>query len=446
MALPSGPSLRPSYALAASLSACAVACAELVAQRVDPTVGSALAPLLSAPVVLAVLACRFRTTLLIGLALAVVSLGPMAPGSAEARVKRWIRAVVIVGIAVGGGLFTRRIRIRQEGLTARLERSDDLLDLTIWIGTCTSLEDAAEVAVTGLTSLLRVSATAIYARQSDDSDYELLAARQGGVAARGFPAALPDATYSKPLFARATSAADHGLAGFIPPAGSFALIGLGERGDTAAALLFAAFADATATTPDGKEALEAVARQIALPLLRTRTHERLHDMAYTDALTGLHNYRAFRSHVRDEVKRSTRYGHPLSLLLVDVDRFKQVNDRCGHEEGDRALARIATILASSVRDTDITARYGGDEFAILCPESGAAEAMAIAERIRAAVEACRVSEPDAAVTSVSIGVACCPSDAIDEAALVRTADLALYDAKRAGRNRAAHCGHAVPSA
>jgi diguanylate cyclase (GGDEF)-like protein len=173
-----------------------------------------------------------------------------------------------------------------------------------------------------------------------------------------------------------------------------------------------------------------------------RANKRLARLSITDPLTGLANRRQLDVWLHDESERAQRMQAPLSLLMVDIDHFKQYNDQYGHQEGDRCLQRIATQFHRNIRDTDLAARYGGEEFAIVMPNTDSAAAHKTAERIRLSVTA--LAEPsttDIEVT-VSIGVATLqhaePLDT-DQVAqpdhLVERADAALYRAKRAGRNR-----------
>ena len=161
--------------------------------------------------------------------------------------------------------------------------------------------------------------------------------------------------------------------------------------------------------------------------------EQLRRGATTDGLTGLANHATFWRLIESEHERWDRYGHPYSVLLTDIDRFKQVNDTHGHLTGDHVLREVARLLEGRVRRADVVARYGGEEFAILLPETGRRDALMVAEHLRRSVEDARLLD----ATTISIGVA-----SIEQATmttipqlLVQAADEALYDAKRAGRNR-----------
>jgi diguanylate cyclase (GGDEF)-like protein len=160
---------------------------------------------------------------------------------------------------------------------------------------------------------------------------------------------------------------------------------------------------------------------------------RLSDAAVTDPLTGLLNRRAFEELIELELERSRRSGRPLSLLVLDLDRFKEVNDRHGHQSGDAVLQRVSTLLSEAKRRVDRLARVGGEEFAMLAPETDAGAAYVLAERLRAEVRRSFL-EHDPQLT-VSVGVADAIADAGDAGSLLKKADRALYGAKRLGRDR-----------
>ncbi|BDI33959.1 diguanylate cyclase [Capsulimonas corticalis] len=162
-----------------------------------------------------------------------------------------------------------------------------------------------------------------------------------------------------------------------------------------------------------------------------KANTELEALATTDGLTGLKNHRAFQECLTEEVNRASRYGQALSLVLMDVDNFKQFNDAHGHPAGDVVLKTVAHFLRKSARDTDITARYGGEEFVIILPETEMEGACAFAERLRASIEDNRW--PVRPVTA-SFGVAVLKHKNICGADIIARADKALYQAKAAGRN------------
>jgi diguanylate cyclase (GGDEF)-like protein len=170
------------------------------------------------------------------------------------------------------------------------------------------------------------------------------------------------------------------------------------------------------------------------------TSAELERLAKVDPLTGVLNRRAFFERLETEFRRAQRYGRPVTVLMLDIDRFKALNDRYGHATGDAVLAVCAGHLASNLRQSDEIGRYGGEEFVIFLPETSLADGAFVAEKLRQAVEELRIDSPDGASGAVhvttSVGVACGPAlDTPDSQSLVNHADAALYVAKRTGRNR-----------
>lgn len=189
----------------------------------------------------------------------------------------------------------------------------------------------------------------------------------------------------------------------IPPSGDYEIAHLGER-----------FNEMTASLAESRKKLEQLAR--------------------VDELTGLPNFRTFRARIEEEIDRFQRYKHPFGLLVLDLDRFKRYNDTWGHQAGNEALAAVASALRSSVRAVDFPARFGGEEFAIIAPQTDREALQILAERIRSAVEEIPPIEGRDSLT-VSIGGAMFPEDAAAIEPLFEMADERLYEAKEAGRNR-----------
>lgn len=156
----------------------------------------------------------------------------------------------------------------------------------------------------------------------------------------------------------------------------------------------------------------------------------------TDDLTGLYNSRYLNLVLRRESKRASRSGRPLSLLFLDLDGFKQVNDTHGHLAGSKALVEAAVIIRGSARETDVAARFGGDEFAVILPDTGRDGAVSVAERIRDRINACQFLASDGLSIhlTASIGVATLPDVAASAEELIRAADVAMYRVKDAGKN------------
>jgi two-component system cell cycle response regulator len=187
-----------------------------------------------------------------------------------------------------------------------------------------------------------------------------------------------------------------------------------------------------------RRALEEERAQFTSELMQTR------ELALRDPLTGLANRRALEVMLAEEVARSARHARPLSILMADVDHFKQINDLYGHAAGDTVLRQLASLLAQELRSIDKAARYGGEELLVLLPETPLAEARMVAERVRLAIEGHTFvvdpedDEPPVALRlTLSLGVAAIPETAATLQRLVEVADRALYHAKHEGRNRVA---------
>jgi diguanylate cyclase (GGDEF)-like protein len=162
---------------------------------------------------------------------------------------------------------------------------------------------------------------------------------------------------------------------------------------------------------------------------------RVEQLAITDHLTELFNRRRFETSLENEFKRTMRYGSPNSCLMIDIDLFKKINDEYGHHTGDLVLKETAQVIKGCIRDIDVVARWGGEEFIVLLPETKKEEALRVASRIRETIAAHSFAQIEKKIT-VSIGLAGVPDPSIDTAEkLIQTADLAMYEAKSKGRNR-----------
>lgn len=199
-------------------------------------------------------------------------------------------------------------------------------------------------------------------------------------------------------------------------------------------------------TPQGKvlqdydlDLLRSLASQIAMSIAHANHVAKIQMQAITDGLTGLFNHRYFVTLLEQEIKRAKRYQRHLALLMLDIDDFKHYNDIFGHRMGDHILNIVASLINSSCRDVDYVCRYGGEEFAVLLPETKIEEATVIADRIRTAIEAYPFpfgpgKHQQISAVTVSIGVASYPDNASSEIELVDHADAALYTAKRLNKN------------
>jgi diguanylate cyclase (GGDEF)-like protein len=194
-----------------------------------------------------------------------------------------------------------------------------------------------------------------------------------------------------------------------------------------------------AFTPADLRRLVAFANTAAVAIDNAQLHAEVQRLAVTDGLTGLANPRAFENALATEFHRAGRYGYSLSLIIMDIDSFKQYNDTYGHLAGNERLKAIAGVLRANVRDPDLPVRYGGEEFALLLPHTNKAGALALAERVRVAAEVAapkrdRRGGPISGY-SLSLGVASFPNDALTAEQLLLAADNAELAAKRGGKNR-----------
>lgn len=208
-----------------------------------------------------------------------------------------------------------------------------------------------------------------------------------------------------------------------------------NRGEVSAEALIQAIPLRGTAYPD-RERWSILSNQLALGLQRISLYQQVQESATHDGLTGLMVRRYFKERLAGEVEGALRRGGTIAFLMVDLDRFKGVNDTYGHLVGDVVLREIARIIRSSVREMDLVGRYGGEEFAVALPDASEEVGMQIAERIRTAVENARIRAYDEEIRiTVSVGLSLCPRRAGTADQLVDEADRAMYRAKGLGRNR-----------
>lgn len=236
---------------------------------------------------------------------------------------------------------------------------------------------------------------------------------------------------------------DPWLASLLPHAEDLVVVPLLAEGRPLGALVLEQPTDAGGSISRRVVAgLERSASYAALAMRNAWLLEQVQRLAATDGLTKIANRRTFEATLEREVARATRSAEHLSLVMVDIDHFKRLNDTHGHQAGDEVLRNVAAALTIECRDFDTPARYGGEEFAIVLPGCGPEEAMMIAERLRAAVS----RAPSVVPITASAGVATYPGHAGDADTLVRAADDALYQSKHAGRNRTSQSSGVPPEA
>ncbi len=237
--------------------------------------------------------------------------------------------------------------------------------------------------------------------------------------------------------------------GCSPKLASVALLPLKRREVMIGSLNLGSFLPTRYTDKGHADFLTHLGSVVSMCLENTLNHERLKRVALTDPLTGIFNRRFFDRRIADEVSRTHRYGQPLTCLFFDLDRFKNINDRLGHQIGDQVLQKIADIINSHLRRSDIFARYGGEEFVVLLPHTNSSDGREIAERIRKNIAGDNFELPDSNINkiTISIGVATLLPETSERegrngpAQLIKTADQALLQAKENGRNRVVCAGN-----
>jgi diguanylate cyclase (GGDEF)-like protein len=192
---------------------------------------------------------------------------------------------------------------------------------------------------------------------------------------------------------------------------------------------------AAAFSPSDARQLTLLAAWAAMAIENLRLSESVEKLAVTDDLTQVYNYRFLKMALKRELKRAARFGQELGLVMLDVDNLKGYNDRNGHLRGSYLLREMAGLLARQVRSFDLIAKYGGDEFTLILPQTGIEGSLTVAERMRRAVEEHAFPLEDPGGITISLGVSTFPRNGEDSQTLIRAADQALYVAKRRGRNQ-----------
>jgi len=173
---------------------------------------------------------------------------------------------------------------------------------------------------------------------------------------------------------------------------------------------------------------------IDIKFFMNKKKEKLSDLAYKDQLTGLYNRRYLDEILYKEIERTKRHKHDLSFILIDIDHFKRVNDKYGHQKGDEVLSSVARIITESTRINDSVFRYGGEEMCVILPETNISNALKAAEKIRKSVENRSLSLTGIKIT-ISLGVSCFTKERNNAQLMIESSDKALYSAKQNGRNK-----------
>lgn len=200
--------------------------------------------------------------------------------------------------------------------------------------------------------------------------------------------------------------------------------------------------------PEDLEMLAILTNMAGVAIGNVKEYKKVEKLSYTDGMTDLHNYRYFSNRLEEEIIRAKRYDRPLSLIILDVDYFKNYNDNLGHQQGDLALKELSEILRKSVRKIDVVSRYGGEEFCVIMPEVQSSGCKKFMERLRKKVEGHHFPgeevQPQGKI-SISLGGATFPQDATTMDEIISKADFSLYEAKRRGRNCSVSYGGSPPS-
>lgn len=194
-------------------------------------------------------------------------------------------------------------------------------------------------------------------------------------------------------------------------------------------------AEANSFTPTDRQSLESIASQIAIAFDRSQLYTKTKELSVRDELTGIYNRRHFYHMLGLEFKRAERFKRYISLLMFDVDHFKKFNDTYGHLKGDEILRQFAQLLQANIREVDVLARFGGEEFVIMLTDTSLGDAVSVANKLRELIRTqLRLEDVHTHPMTVSIGVSSYPDSAIDKDDLINTADVALYAAKHDGRD------------
>jgi diguanylate cyclase (GGDEF)-like protein len=230
-----------------------------------------------------------------------------------------------------------------------------------------------------------------------------------------------------------TDASEVGLGKVLPP-GTQLVIPLDAGNERLALLVLGPRINSLVYGKAERDLAGTLSFAAAIALKNAELVERLHSAATTDELTGLLNRRALEERLEAEISRSHRHQIRTSLVLIDVDRFKLINDTLGHAAGDRYLTLIGQVLQAKVRTLDVVGRLGGDEFLVMLPMTSASEALVFINRLQAGLQELSAAHPEFAMATLSFGIAESPRHGKTPTAVLAAADSALYAAKRGGRN------------
>ena len=363
-----------------------------------------------------------------------------SPYPAEATVRKRgsrTRRTGELSLAAPGLDLTARLRILQRQLRRRLERHDSLLDIVRALATTLEPVEIADLLVERAAAWIPAPNWAVVSAD--------LSARLQVLAGRGLAPEMGPALHSVAnwVMYRGEDFATENLRGDArirsESVGAVLAFPLTSRGRRVGALI--GFDGAPASkkpvpSPSVVKALRVLLEPAAAALDSALQLKRAEALSVTDDLTHLYNSRYLNAMLRKETKRASRSGRPLSLLFIDLDGFKSVNDTHGHLSGSRALVEAAAVIRGSARETDVVARFGGDEFAVVLPDTGGEGAFAVGERVRERIAAHNFLARDGLDIrlTASVGLATLPDAASSAEELMAAADKAMYGVKESGKN------------
>jgi len=221
----------------------------------------------------------------------------------------------------------------------------------------------------------------------------------------------------------------------------FPIVNQDETGNNESEVLGAVFVSRKRKTEfneEQKNLSNVLIQQAAKAITYSTNLRRINELAIKDGLSGLYNHRHFKEMLSNFVARALRYSEELSVVIIDVDNFKKINDDHGHQAGDVIISEIGKLIAGSIREIDIAARYGGDEFAIVLPKTNESGALFVTEKLVKRIEASKILNSDKVNITFSIGISSFPKNAMTQDGLIEKADIALYEAKNRGKNQTIH--------